>query len=208
MAILPLKSPWTINIVSRLTTLVLLVVAGHVGCCISLISETTYWLMNHNVSSLLAFWDRFKLEPFTFYLQCLHKQPFLPQLKNHIWPSIWPSSRATTVYTVVFFEIYLPQILVNWLLNCHSLWLWELKLVLLLLLYGSRSPLLWIDEVATLMHAILHKGLIGDDLLLFYDVYVTHTHILDKLRNLLLILNFPKTESEIRIISKDAIDIT
>ena len=47
----------------------------------------------------------------------------------------------------------------------------------------------------------------GYELLLWYDIHVTHTKFLDKLRNLLVILNIPQTESGFRNIIKDMSDL-
>ena len=51
-------------------------------------------------------------------------------------------------------------------------------------------------------------GLIGDELLWWYEIYVTHTKFIDKLRNPIVHLNLPKTESVVRGILKYASDVT
>ena len=47
----------------------------------------------------------------------------------------------------------------------------------------------------------------GDELLYLYDIHVTQTKFLDKLHNVLVLLNGPKKESGIIIIFKDASDV-
>ena len=77
-------------------------------------------------------------------------------------------------------------------------------MVSILLLYGNRFPSLLTSKVAVLTCCLLYKELIGDELLWFYDIHVTHTKFLDKIRNLLVLLNIPQTEYGVRIILKDA----
>ena len=80
-------------------------------------------------------------------------------------------------------------------------------MVLRLLFANSRLTTIWIDKVAVLTRILLHKGLIDDELLCFYDIYVTHTKFLDEICNLLVLINRPTTESVIRSIFKDASDV-
>ena len=119
------------------------------------------------------------------------------------WTWKCPYSRANIISTVTTLESNLLQILVYWLINFHSLCLWEQRLVFRLLLARSRFPPLLIDKVVVFMHIFLYKGLISDDLLRFYDIIFTHKKFLDKLCNLLVLLNSLKPESGIRGIFKD-----
>ena len=58
------------------------------------------------------------------------------------------------------------------------------------------------------MCRIFHNGIIGNELRWLYDIQVTHTTFIDKLYNLLVILNLTKNKYLIIIILKDASDIT
>ena len=49
--------------------------------------------------------------------------------------------------------------------------------------------MLWVDKVAVFTHRFLYKGIIGEDILGLYEIHVTHKKFLDKLLNLLVIMN-------------------
>ena len=55
--------------------------------------------------------------------------------------------------------------------------------------------------------ALIHKELTVNELLIFYEILVTHTKSFDKIRDLLVILNHPEMIYIIRIILKDAINV-
>ena len=57
------------------------------------------------------------------------------------------------------------------------------------------------------MDFISPDDLITYDILWWYDIHVTHTKFLDKIRNLLVLLNPPKTEYGARNILKYASDV-
>ena len=57
------------------------------------------------------------------------------------------------------------------------------------------------------MNIFLNRGTIGNDIIRFHDVLVTHTKFLNKLHNLLVLLSHPEMESRIRSILKYASDI-
>ena len=127
---------------------------------------------------------------------------------SYIWPSGWPSYRSTTISTVADLWINLLQSLVDWLFNGHSLCLCKWRLVLRLFFSCSRFPPLWIHKIAVFSCSLLYKRLMGYDILLWYDIHVTHSKFLDKLCNLLVLLIIPQTESGVRSILKDARDAT
>ena len=102
-------------------------------------------------------------------------------------------SRATTFSTAEALEINLLKILFDILVNVHSIFLRRWKLVLRIFFAVNRFPPLWIYNIAVFSPSLLYKGLIGYELLLWYDIHVTHTKFLDKLRNLLVPLNIPRT---------------
>ena len=58
---------------------------------------------------------------------------------------------------------------------------------------GIWLPPLWIYNIAIFMHSLLYKGLIGYEIVLWYYIHVTHTKFLDKLCNLLVLLNIQQT---------------
>ena len=58
-----------------------------------------------------------------------------------------------------------------------------------------------------LIHSLFNKRLIVDDIIWLYDIHVTHIKFLDKLCNLVILLNLPKTESRVRIILTFASDV-
>ena len=125
---------------------------------------------------------------------------------SHIWLDRWPSSRGTTIYTVAVLDVNLLQLIVDWLISVHSVYFKKWRLVLRILLSISRFPLLWIDKITVLMRILLYKGLLGDELFWLYGMYFTQTKFIDRIFNLLVLLNFPKTESEVISILKDAVE--
>ena len=72
-----------------------------------------------------------------------------------------------------------------------------------LLLVSSRFPPFSIDKIMVFKCILLFKVILGDELFWLYDTLVTHTQFLDKICNLLALINFPKTESGTRGILKD-----
>ena len=81
------------------------------------------------------------------------------------------------------------------------------RLVLRIISARNRFPQILISNIYILTCSIFRKGLISDELLWSYDIQVTHTKFIDKLWNILVLLNLPKTKSGIRSILKDASDI-
>ena len=169
VAFFPVRSPCTLTIIARGAPIVLVVVAGHSGCC-----------------QIFGIWDnRLRSHPF-WKLICgllgwvptraiylwpvvfLDMSPFTKLMTSYIWPGRWPSSRATTIYTVAALEINLLQSLVDLLFNGHSVCLWNWRLVLRLFFAGRRFLPLWIHNIAVFLRSPLYKGLIGYDILLWY----------------------------------------
>ena len=208
MAILSVKYSCTLTIIARGAPLLLLVFAGHGVCCQIIV----LWY-NRLLSSPL--WKLFfgLLEWVTtraIYLWpviSLDMAIFTIIVTSYIWPGLWPSSIATTISTAEARETNLLQSLVDRLLNGHIVCLWKWRLVLRLLFAGSRFPPLWIHKIAVFMRSLLYKGIIGYDILLWYKIHVTHRKFLDKLRNLLVLLNSLQKESGVRSILKDASDL-
>ena len=132
---------------------------------------------------------------------------FTTLVTSYIWPGIWPSSRDTTIFTTMAIEINPTKSLVDRVFDGHIVCLWKWSLILRLFFDGSRFPLLWIHKIAVFLRSLLNKGLIGYDIILWYDIHVTHTKFLDKFRNLLVLLNIPQTESGVRSILKDESDV-
>ena len=128
-------------------------------------------------------------------------------VKSHIWLDRWPSSRATNISTSVDLEVNLLQILVVLLINGHNVCLCKWMLVFRFILPGSWFPPIWICNIVVFTRSLLYKGLIVDENLCWYGIHVTHTRFLDKLRNALVLLNFPKTESRVRSILKYRSDL-
>ena len=207
MDILPVKSPYTLTIIARGAPLLILVVTSHGGCC-----------------QIFGIWDNKLLDHPLWKLICgllgcvptrdisrwpavfLDMTPFTTLVTGYIWPGRWPSSRATIISTVADLEINLLQSLVDWLFNGHSVCLRKWRLVWRLFFAASRFPPLWIHNIEVFLRSPLYKGLIGYDILLWYDIHVTHTKFLDKLRNLLVLLNSPQIESGVISILKYASD--
>ena len=178
----------------RCTPLVLLSVAVHSGCCQifgiwenrllshpfwKLICGLLGWVPNRAISLL----------PAVFLDMAL----FTTLVASYIWPVRWPSSRATTISTAEAFEINLLQSLVDLMFNNHSVYLRKWRLVLRIFFASSRFPPLWIHKIAVFSRRLLYKGLIGYEILLWYDIHVTHTKFPDKLRNFIVLLNSPQT---------------
>ena len=118
--------------------------------------------------------------------------PFTTLVTSYIWPGRWPYSRAIIIYTPAAPEINLHQSLVGRLLNWRSVCLRNWRLVLILFFAGSRFPLLWIHKIMVFSRSLFCKGLIGYEILLWYEIHVTHTIFLDKFCNHLVILNSPQ----------------
>ena len=173
----------------------------------SLVSGKIGLLVTRYGRLFLELLDGFPSEPFKFGLQYFCKFPLFPHLlKSHLSGRL-TSSIDTVIYTDVYLEDNLIQILVNWLLYLHCVCLWEQRLVLRLILEGSRFPYLGVYKVMVFTRSLLHKVLIGDDILWLYDVQSIHTKLLDKLYNLLVLLNLPNMESGIRSIFKYVSDL-
>ena len=145
MATLPAKSLCTLIIIAWGAPLVLLVVAGHDGCCNifgiwdnrllshpfwKLICGLLGWFPNRNISFLPAVF--------------LDMDLFTTLVTSYIQPRRWPSSIVTTISTATAIGINLIQSLVDRLFNDHSVCLWNWRLVLQRFFAGSWFPLLWI----------------------------------------------------------------
>ena len=149
MAIIPVKSPFTLIIISSGAPLVLVAVASHGGCC------KIFGIWNNRILSN-PFWKficgilgwvltrSVSLRPTVF----LDISLFAKFVTINIWLGRWPYYRATTIYTAATLEINLIKILVDRILNRHSLLLCKWRLVLRIFFAGSRLPLLWIHKIA------------------------------------------------------------
>ena len=168
MAILPVKSPCALTIIARDAPLVLLVVAGHGGCCqifgiwVNRLSSHPFWkliygLLGCVVTRNICLWP-------TIFMD---KTLFTTLVTFPIWPGKWTFSRAITISTAAALEINLLQSLVDWLFNGQSLCLWKWSLILILFFACSRFPPLWICKITVFSRSLLYKGLIGYDILLW-----------------------------------------
>ena len=63
---------------------------------------------------------------------------------------------------------------------------------MILILYVRGLPQIWVKNIVTFMCILLQKELIGNDLLRLYDINVTHAKFLDKICNLISLINVPK----------------
>ena len=133
---------------------------------------------------------------------------FTTLVTSYIWPGTLPFSRATTISTAAALEINLLQSLVDWLFNEHSVCLRKWRLVLRLFFAGSRLPSLWIQKISVFSRSLLYKLLTRYEILLWYDINVTHTKFLDKTRKLLVLMYIPQTEYGVITILKYASDVT
>ena len=77
---------------------------------------------------------------------------------NDIWPLWWASSRATTFTTDMVLEVNFVQILVDVMINWHSVCLQEQSLVLILIIDDIRLSLICIYKVVVLIFSLFHKG--------------------------------------------------
>ena len=168
MAILPVKSPFTLTIIARDAPLVLLVVVGHSGCCKifgiwdNRLISNQLWKLIYGIIGWVSIRDIYLL-PTVFLYTAL----FTTLMTSYIWPGRWPSSRATNISTTKSLEINLLQSIVDWLFNSHSICLWELWFLLRLFFACSRFPPLWIYKIAVFSRSLLYKGLIGYEILLW-----------------------------------------
>ena len=204
MAILPVKSPCTLNIIARGEPRVLVVVAGHVGCYQifgiwdNIILSHPLWNL---ICGLLGWFPTRAIS--LWHVVYPDMALFTTLVTSYIWPGRWPSFRATAIFTTADLETNLLQSLVDCLFNGQSVCLRKWRLVLRLLFVVSRFPPLWIHKVAVFTCSLLYNIIIGYDILLWYDIHVTHTKFLDKLCIFIVILNTPQTESGVRSILKD-----
>ena len=168
MAILPVKSPYTLTIIARGAPLVLPVVAGHVGCYqifgiwYNRLLSHPLWKLICGILGWFTTWA-ISLWPAVFLYMAL----FTTIVTSYIWPGRWTFYRATTISTVAALEINLLQSLVDWLFNGHSVCLWKWRLVWRLFFACNRFPLLWIHKIAVFLRSLLYKGLIGYEILLW-----------------------------------------
>ena len=208
VAVLPVKPPCTITIIARGTPLVLLVVSGHGYCCKifgvwnnRLLSDPLWKLICRLIgwvpTRAISLWPEFFLDMAIF-----------PQLWQFTSDMIdYPPPDPVQISTEADLDIKFLQSLVDQLINCHSVFLWKCNFVLRLLFSGSRFLTLLIDKIAVFTRSLLYMGLIGYERLLWYYIHATHMKLLDKLCNLLVLLNIPNTESGVRNILKDASDV-
>ena len=84
VAILPVKYPYTLTIISIGAPLVLLIVVGHGGCCKIFGICKIRFLVTHSESSFGNFLGGFPPEPFTFDLQSFCIWHFLSHLRQVI----------------------------------------------------------------------------------------------------------------------------
>ena len=75
-------------------------------------------------------------------------------------------------------------------------------MILRLILTSRGLPPLRVYKVVVFINIFLKKGLIDNNIIRLYDILVTHTKFLDKILNLLVLLNLPETEYRIRVILK------
>ena len=83
----------------------------------------------------------------------------------------------------------------------------EAKVGLEILFFSSRLPLIQVFKVAIFKFILLYKGLVSYEILWWYEIHVTHTNFLDKIRNLIVLMDLPKSEYGFRSILKDSIDV-
>ena len=79
-------------------------------------------------------------------------------------------------------------------------------IILIFLLAISGFPLIWVNKVVGLVHNILKKGLICNELFILHNILVPYNKVLNKLRNLLNIMNRTENKSGIRNILKGESD--
>ena len=205
MEILTVKSPCKITIISKGATLVTLVVAGH-GGCYNIFGIWNNRLLSDplwNIICGILGWVPTRsssLWPAVFLDMAL----LFTLVTSHIWLDRLPYSRAIDISTMADLEVNLIQSIFDQLFNGHSVCLWKRSLVLRLLLVGSWFPPIWINKIAVLTIRLLYKGLIGDEILWWYDTHFTHTKFIDKPCNLIVLLNFPRKEYKVEIILKYA----
>ena len=194
VAILPVKSPCPTTIISWGAPLVLLVDSGHGVCCNIFGIWYNRLLINQLWKLICGFLGWVPTRAiFLWPVLFLDISLFATLVTIHIWPGRWPSSISTNISTAADLEVNLLQCLVDILINGHSVCIWKWRLVLLLFFSGSRFPLLWIHKIVVFSRSLSYKGLIGYELLLWYGIHFTHPKFLDKLRNLLVLINIPKT---------------
>ena len=152
---LPVKLPCTITIIARGARLVLVVVAGLVGCCniFSIWNNSLFSYPLWNLVCWILGWSPNRsssLWPVIF----LDMDSLATLAKSHIRLDIWPSSRGTNISTEAYLEVNLLQILGDWHLNGHSVWLWKWRVSVRLFFAGSRFPPLWIVKITVLTRSL------------------------------------------------------
>ena len=192
--ILPVNFPLTITIITRGAPLIILVIVGCDGCfkifgiLNNRIISNPFWKLICGLLGWVA--TRYSyLWPALFIDMSL----LATLVTSHIWLERWPSSRTTTISDVADLEVNLLEILVDLMINGHIVCLLKWMLVLILIISSRRLPPLWIEKSVLFTRSLFYKRLMGDDLIWWYYIYITHTKFLDKLRNLLVLMNPPKT---------------
>ena len=208
VGIFQMKFPFVITVIARHTPLVFIVVVVRGGCfpVFSIWNNTligdplwffcwiVVWVTNRTIFIVTAV--------------PLDMDIIAKLIISHILPGIWHSTRYITISTTATLKINLLQILVDQLLNCHSICIIWLMMFLKFLLYGGRFPSILINKVVVLIHSLLCKVHKGDEILWFYDTQIKHTGILNKIHNLLVVMNPQNTKYEIAIILKYVIDVS
>ena len=167
----------------------------------SLVYETSGLLTIHFGISFSDFLGGLPLYKVHFDLQYFLIWPFWP----HLWQVISDLADEPPPETLPF---PLWRILKS---TCFKVllieWSTETVYALRLLFAGSRLPPIWTHNIVVLSRSLLYKRLIVYELLLWYDIHVTHKKFLDQLCNILVLLNRPKTEYGAIIIFKYASDV-
>ena len=156
MSILTVKAPSAIAIISRGTTLVLVVVAGHDVCCKifgiwnNRLPINPFW----KIICILLGWVPTRvvyLWPAVFVDMAL----LATLATSHVWLDRRPSSISTTISTVVALQVNLLQRIVDQPPNGHSVCLWKWMLFLIILLACSRFPPIFLDKIAVFTRRLL-----------------------------------------------------
>ena len=125
---------------------------------------------------------------------------FATLVTSYNWLGRWPYSILIAFPFVADIAINLLHIIVDWISNCHSGIHHNYRFIFRNILAINGFPLLWVNNFSVFSQIFLNKLTIGNDIISFRDVFVTHKSFHKKIHNLLVLLSHPEMEFRFRSI--------
>ena len=187
--------------------LYLLLLRVMVAVARSLVCETIGCLVTHSGRSFADFLVVFPLDPVPFDLQSFWIWRLLPhlwQVTSDLTDEPPPELLIFTLWRLMD-STYFKDLLVDF--SMAKVYAFGNEGLPWECFSSSWFPPLWTNKIAVFMRSLLYKGLINYELLLWYEIHVTHKSFFDRLFNILVLLNTPLTEYGDRSILKYASDV-